>query len=46
MKYYYLKIVAFVEAAVVGAGIGVALIGAVEIATALVHGYAKSLNLQ
>jgi hypothetical protein len=35
MKYYYLKIVAFGEAAVVGAGVGVALIGAMEIATAL-----------
>ena len=35
MKYYYLKIVAFGEAAVVGAGVGIALIGAMEIATAL-----------
>jgi hypothetical protein len=35
MKYNYLKIVAFGEAAVVGAGVGVALIGAMEIATAI-----------
>jgi hypothetical protein len=35
VKYYYLKIVAIGEAAVVGAGIGVALIGAMEIATAI-----------
>jgi hypothetical protein len=35
MKDYYLKIVAISEAAVVGAGFGVALIGAMEIATAI-----------
>ena len=35
MKDYYPKIVAIGEAAVVGAGLGVALIGTVEIATAI-----------
>ncbi len=35
MKYYYSKIVALGEAAVVGAGVGIALIGAMEIATAI-----------
>jgi hypothetical protein len=34
-KYHYLKIVTIAEAAVVGAGVGVALIGAMEIATAI-----------
>jgi hypothetical protein len=35
VKDYYLKIVAIGEAAVAGAGVGVALIGAMEIATAI-----------
>ena len=35
MKYYYSKIVALGESAVVGAGVGIALIGAMEIATAI-----------